>query len=568
MPENFFVEKDGKTYVYNSTSVYDASTKKKRTVTTYVGRYDPETKTIVSKKDRRSDSDFIDPDKMRAARFGGSYALLELAEGIGLRDDLSASFGRDGDKILASAVAQILSGGPLSSVEDAADGSMIRELMGLSEKLSSPRMSEFTKRTGDSFGNIETLFEKRVKRAGDVLSFDITSVSTNSAMDGWGEWGLNRDCEKMKQINIGLVTDKKGIPAMFEMYPGSVSDTKTLERTLERVRSYGADSCTFAMDRGFGSAPNLRYMIDNGISFVIPGKRGTKCVKALMSALIKSKGDPDIVRIHDGAVYSVIETDIAVVPRRKDADEDDESNDTRELELVAPDDKRFLTVPEKKRLKAFACFSERNGADENEKIQKALSGIEAKLRDADPWTAVREQKRIAGGYSKYIECRVEDNKLIIERKRNSLAFAMNRSGMFVMFSHGVDDWNDMMSCYDCRVYVEQAFDAFKNELDGNRMRTFDPVSARGRLLIKFVALMLWCKMAAVLRTEKKHVTVTAAIQSLDNIMAVGSGNVWRLTEVTKKNRELLKLLGIAEPGKRLDLKECRYTPKAILHGSE
>jgi hypothetical protein len=563
MPENFHVEKDGKIYVYNSTSVYDASIKKKRTVTTYIGRYGPETEKIIPKKERAADAEFIDPARMGAVRFGGSYALLGMAENIGLREDLFYAFGADGEKLLASAIAQTLAGGPLSSVEDVAEGSMVRELMGVSERFSSPRMSEFTKRMGDAVQNAEELFERRIMRAGRVLSYDITSVSTHSMLGGWGEWGHNRDGEKLKQANIGLVTDKKGVPAMFEMYPGSVSDVKTLERTAERVREYGAGSCILALDRGFGSAHNLKYMLDNRTAFVIPGKRGTKCVKTLMSALIKAKGDPDLDRIHGGAAYSVMESYAAVVPKRTAAEPEEDSNDTAELELVLPDDLRFAGVPEEKRMKAFVCFNEKRGAEENAKTRTALADIEAKLKGMDPWDAVREQKRIAGGYSKYIECRVENGGLRIERKRNALSFSMNRSGMFVMFTSGADEWEDMMSCYDCRTYVEQAFDVLKNELDGDRWRTFDPVSAKGRLLIKFVALILWCSFAAALRTDKKRVPVTSALQSLDNIVAVGSDGRWRLTEVTKRNRETFRLLGLREPEKRYSLKEHDCIPKAL-----
>jgi len=110
MAKNFQVEKDGKTYVYNSTSVYDASTKKKKTVSVYIGRLDPETGKMISKKERSSGKDIIDQEKMRALRFGGSYALLGLSENIGLRDDLFCSFGIDGEKVLACAVAQALAG--------------------------------------------------------------------------------------------------------------------------------------------------------------------------------------------------------------------------------------------------------------------------------------------------------------------------------------------------------------------------------------------------------------------------------------------------------------------------
>ena len=38
MAENYCTQKDGRTYVYNSTSVYDPATKGNVTVTEYVGR--------------------------------------------------------------------------------------------------------------------------------------------------------------------------------------------------------------------------------------------------------------------------------------------------------------------------------------------------------------------------------------------------------------------------------------------------------------------------------------------------------------------------------------------------
>ena len=39
---------------------------------------------------------------------------------------------------------------------------------------------------------------------------------------------------------------------------------KTLERTVERAQRIKGDVCTLVMDRGFGSASNLEYMIDKG----------------------------------------------------------------------------------------------------------------------------------------------------------------------------------------------------------------------------------------------------------------------------------------------------------------
>jgi transposase len=561
MAEIYHVERNGKKYAYRSTSVYDPRKKYPVSVSEYIGRVDETTGEIIPKKTKIESTDF---EKMKMAKFGGSYTLLELAEKIGLRDDLFSSFGMDGEKLLAAAIAQVLAGGPLSSVEDVADGSMIRELIGISERFKSERMSEFTKKVGDAILNVEELFERRMVRTKDVLSYDITSVSTYSNIRGWGEWGHNRDGERLKQMNIGLVTDKKGIPIMFETYPGSISDVKTLERTIDRITEAGADSCTIVLDRGFGSATNLKYMLDGDMAFVIPGKNATTCVKSLASSLIKAKGDQDLIKIHEGAVYSVLESYVAVVSRKqKCQDIEEESNDTYDLEIVTSDDEKFLLAPEKNRMKAFVCYNEKRGADENTKLQIVLSEIEKKLKAMNPWDAVRNQKRVAGGYSKFIECRIENDELIIERKRNSISFSMNRAGVFVMFSSGVDDWEDMMSCYDCRTYVEQAFDVLKNELDGNRWRTCDPITAKGRLLIKFIALILWCNISAIFRSEKKRVTVTSSLQSLDNIMAVGVGNTWRLSEISKKNKDMLKLLGLEEPKSKYTLKEHDRIPKSF-----
>ena len=101
------------------------------------------------------------------------------------------------------------------------------------------------------------------------------------------------------------------------------------------------------------------------------------------------------------------------------------------------DDPRFAGVPESMRMTAHACFDAKGAAEERDKMQKALKGIETKLRSMDPWAAMNGLKGIAGGYAKFFDLRVEDGKLVIVRKRNAISFAMNREGMFVMFSHGV-----------------------------------------------------------------------------------------------------------------------------------
>lgn len=288
-------------------------------------------------------------------------------------------------------------------------------------------------------------------------------------------------------------------------------------------------------------------------------------MKSLMSDLIKVKDNPEKVMIHGDTVYSVIEAEVAIVPKGRPSDPDtDETNDTYGYELVLSDDLRFAEVPDSMRMKAHACFDAKGAAEERDKMQKALKGIEAKLRRMDPWAAVNGLKNIAGGYAKYFDLKVEEGKLIINRKRNAVSFSMNREGMFVMFSHGVGSWEEMMTDYDCRTYVEQAFDVLKNDLDGDRWRTSDPQTARGRLLVKFVALILWFTVLDLTRDLKDRIPVQTVVQTLDTIMAIGDGTKWRITEMTAKSRRILDSLGVPHPEQVITTEPYEFIPSMYL----
>ena len=82
---------------------------------------------------------------------------------------------------------------------------------------------------------------------------------------------------------------------------------------------------------------------------------------------------------------------------------------------------------------------------------------------------------------------------------------------------------------------------------------------------KFVSLILWCEASKRLRSLKNNKTVAATLQSLDNIMAIGLGDEWLVTEVAKKNRVVLDALGLKAPDKRYALKERDFIPRKYQH---
>ena len=121
-----------------------------------------------------------------------------------------------------------------------------------------------------------------------------------------------------------------------------------------------------------------------------------------------------------------------------------------------------------------------------------------------------------------------------------------------------------MTDYDCRTYVEQAFDVLKNDLDGDRWRTSDPQTARGRLLVKFVALILWFTVLDLTRDLKDRIPVQTVVQTLDTIMAIGDGTKWRITEMTAKSRRILDSLDVPHPEQVITTEPYEFIPSIYL----
>jgi len=119
--------------------------------------------------------------------------------------------------------------------------------------LSGQRISELLERIGTStipqqfMGQL--LEKNRTKR---TLIYDITSISSYSSLINLLEYGYNRDGLSLPQINLSLIMDKDmGIPVMYDIYPGSISDVTTLTGTLAKLEAYGVEHYCAIMDRGF-----------------------------------------------------------------------------------------------------------------------------------------------------------------------------------------------------------------------------------------------------------------------------------------------------------------------------
>ena len=162
---------------------------------------------------------------------------------------------------------------------------------------------------------------------------------------------------------------------------------------------------------------------------------------------------------------------------------------------------------------------------------------------------------------KFLDFEVDENGMMhMIRKQNAFTFADNRAGMFVMLSSTNTTWEQMMTSYDVRDWVEKAFDVYKNDLDGKRNRTGNVERARGRFFIKFIALMMRIHIQNVLREHDRNtlstrskkdsvngMTVDELLLSLNTVFAIGNTGNWRLTAISKNVREIFSTFGLEPP---------------------
>ncbi|CDF30845.1 putative uncharacterized protein [Methanoculleus sp. CAG:1088] len=189
---------------------------------------------------------------------------------------------------------------------------------------------------------------------------------------------------------------------------------------------------------------------------------------------------PEYDRIHDGHVYSVCERGLGII------------EDKDGFSYVTDDDPLFgLSIH---RVHAYVCFDPKKHSDDEQELKKALMAKMKELEGKRFEDPAKSFNKKAGWLSKYLDYTVDDDGLMrLSYKNNAMTFFRNRAGMFVMITPNMD-WETVMTSYDARNNVEMAFDIFRSEPDGKRGRTGDPVRARGRLFIKFLALMIRVRM--------------------------------------------------------------------------
>lgn len=545
----FYMERNGQKYAYESTSVRVPGRKNPKTIKTYLGRVDLETGKIIPKESRSR------PKEEYAKHYGSVRFLDGIQKDMGIFEDLDEVFTALAPNIMGAAMALAINPTSMDSIHYTVENTVIRETMKLRGTLSPSTMGTVCEDVGGMMNTMDRFFTRRIARSSSgFFSLDLTSVSTYSKMGGWAQWGHNRDGEDLKQTNIAMVTDGDGIPVMFRMLPGSIADMAVMKDTVRDMKDMGCKG-RMVMDRGFESAANVSALMDLDMDFTMPSNVKAEPIKKLMSKAIDELKASSSFAFHEGKAYKYAEYEVGVI----------DTEDGYEYIVEVPRNHRdSAAVNERfakaRKLKAFVVFDPSKASDDITKMMSMVSETEMRLENTKHRDPELTYRKLPPFVRRYLDYTVDDDGYMhIERKQNAFTFADNRAGMFVMLASSGTTFDQMMTSYDVRDWVEKAFDVYKNELEGDRNNTGNPERARGRLFIKFIALMMRIRIQNVLRDHDRDVLRTKAkkdsvngmsvselLLSLNTVFAIGNTGDWRLTHISKNIREIFSVFGLEQ----------------------
>ena len=223
--------------------------------------------------------------------FGGAWLALELIHRLGLDELFDRIIPRGKEDIPWAKVALILiicrlcnPSSELHIAEHYYKSTALPELLGVpADKINHCRLY----RALDRILPHKEILEKHLKdRLGtlfdleyDLLLYDVTSTyfeglcETNEQAQRGYSRDKRGDC---KQVCIGLVVTRDGIPLGYEVFEGNKNDVKTWQEIVTTMeKRYGRANRIWCGDRGMMSKENIEFMESGDRRYIIGASKGT-----------------------------------------------------------------------------------------------------------------------------------------------------------------------------------------------------------------------------------------------------------------------------------------------------
>ncbi|HEX9841416.1 MAG TPA: IS1634 family transposase, partial [bacterium] len=369
----------------------------------------------------------------------------------------------------------------------------------------------------------------------DLLLYDMTSTyfEGQAKANPLARRGHSRDQRAdCKQVCIGLVVSRCGLPLGHEVFAGNTADVTTVEQMVTTMeKRYGQAQRIWVMDRGMVSQENLAFLKEGGRRFIL----GTP--KSLLKRYQKELASRDWTSVHEGLEVQ---------------------------KLSGPDgDEVFILCRSAARQEKEKAMHERFAQRIQEGLEKIIASCQKKKQVP---TAVAQRvgrvlgqnTRAAGAFAVQVQ---EDErgwaKLIWSRRQDWADWARISEGCYLLRTN-IRDWSgeELWKAYMQLTQAEAAFRIHKSDLQLRPVWHQKEDRVKAHILVCFLAYVLWktlgrwCAQAGLGYEPRKVLEELGRIKLVDVALPTRCGKTIQLACVSRPDDHqavLLHRLGLALP---------------------
>ena len=391
------------------------------------------------------------------------------------------------------------------------------------KQYSDSTVSDFLNSVTDdqSTGFLNSWNETRNHREKIYISYDSTNKNCQAGDIEMVEFGHPKVDVGQPVFNYAVAYDTHNQePLFYEKYPGSLNDISQLQFMLDKAFGFGYKKIGFILDRGYFSCENIQYMDKCGYSFVIMVRGMASLVNELV---LEHKGTFESKRVNNIYEYGVY-------------------GKTVKHRLYAGDkNERYFHL--------YHSISK-------ESAERA--GIENRLNQMTLYLKKYQNKvkEFGPGFEKYFNLHYDEKTqafVLPEERCSVVERELDLAGYFCIITSEKMSAKEAIELYKSRDTSEKLFRGDKSYLGNKSIRVYSEESARAKIFVEFVAMILRCKMYTKLKEEMKklekkpnYMTVPAALKELEKIEMVRQlDNVYRLDHaVTANQKTILNAFGL------------------------
>jgi transposase len=493
----------------------------------------------------------VDVSKVRVENcreFGGPWLAWQLIRRLGLDEFLERTIPSGGEDIRWSVMSLVLviarlcrPSSELHIAEHFYRQTALSDILGVPDaKVNDARLY----RTLDALLPHKAALEMFLKnRLGelfeleyDLLLYDVTSTYFEGQAEAnpLAARGYSRDQRPdCKQVCIGLVVSRCGMPLGYEVFAGNTADVTTVEYIVETMEQrYGKSRRIWVMDRGMVSEDNMAFLKEEGRRYIL----GT--TKSQLKKFAQQLLEENWHTVHEG-----VEVKLCASP---DGDEE-----------------TFILCRSRDRKEKDAAILRRFEQRIEERLAKMAARCEKQKRD--PQKVEREIGRLLGKNTRAaglfdVDVKPDEhghahmtwNKIADRRDWATLS-----AGCYLLRSN-VRDWSDeeLWKAYIQLTEAEAAFRIHKSDLSIRPIWHQKEHRVLAHILVCFLAYVLWkmlaalCEKAGLGHEPRRVLEELSQIRSIDVVLPTPEGVEIRKRCVTKPTDHqaiLLHHLGLTLP---------------------